>query len=146
MSQVIIALSNQTGQPVISERKSAAGSAIKAGYLLQQNAANEVLEHAVAGGSGQKLFALPNLPVGGTTSDTYAVGDSVRLGAFHSGQEVFVKLAPSAAAIVIGDEIESAGNGTMRVQAAGEVLAYAVESVDNSGDAVNEAFIKVRIA
>ena len=154
MSNVIQALADIAGNAVINEALSAAATAISPGYLVEETSAGEVQEHATAAGSAQKLVALTNLPVGGGISDAYGAAETVRFGAFHSGQKVFLKLAATAPAVVIGDTLESAGDGTIRkalTDAATDdtqrnsVVAYAVEAVDNSGGA-SEVFIEARIA
>ena len=141
------------GEPQVKERLSAAATAIKPGYLVEE-ALGKVQEHSGAGLNAQKLFALTNTIVGGGIDDVYAAADTTRYGAFKTGQEVYALVAASAAAIVDGDALESDGDGTLRVlttDAATDdtqrdsVVAYAIEAVDNSGGG-SEARIKVRVA
>ena len=153
-AQVIQALGGINGEPVNNEALSAAASAIKPGHLVEELAAGTVQEHSTAAVNAQKLIALTDTPTGGTIDDAYAVGATVRYGAFNGGQKGFLRLAASAAAIVIGDALQSAGDGTVRIQTTDaatddtqrdSLVAYAVEAVDNSGGGA-EVFIEVRFA
>lgn len=142
------------GEPIIDEKKAAAATAITPGYLIEELAAGTVQEHSSAGDKAQKMFAMPNVANGGTIDDDYVVAETVRYGIFSRGQEVFALLAASAAAIVIGDSLESSGDGTLRkvvTDAATDdterdsTVAYAIEAVDNSGGG-GEVRIKVRVS
>ena len=152
-AQVIQALGGINGEPVSNEALAAAATAILPGYLVEEILAT-VREHSTAAANAQKLIALTNTSNGGTIDDVYAVGETVRYGAFSTGQKGFLRLAASAAAIVVGDVLESAGDGTVRIATADAatdtaqrdaIVAYAVEAVDNSGGGT-EVFIEVRFA
>lgn len=153
-AQVIQALGGINGEPVNNEALAAAATTIKPGHLVEELAAGTVQEHSTAATNAQRLIALTDTPVGGTIDDVYAVGTTVRYGAFNQGQKGFLRLAASAAAIVIGNALQSAGDGTVRIQTAAaatadtardSLVAYAVEAVDNSGGGT-EVFIEVRFA
>lgn len=140
--------------PVVRENLSAAGSAIKPGYLVELNASLEAQAHGTAATNAVKRFALTNIANGGDIDQTYAVGETVRHGIFKSGDEVYALLAAAAAAVTNEAALESAGDGTLRVQTAAaataqsardSVVAYAIEDVDNSGGGA-EARIRVRVA
>lgn len=152
-AQVIQLLTDAKGAFIHNERLAAAGSAIVPGMLVEETG-GEVQEHSTAAGNAQKLFALANLANGNTIDDAYAVGDTVRYGAAHSGQEAYALLAAAATAVTDGAALESAGDGTLRIQTANAatsnaerdgVVAYAMEAVDNSGGG-STARIKVRVA
>ena len=89
-AQVIELLTDINGSLIHSEALSASGSTIVPGDLVTLNAAGEVLEHATADGTAQKLIALTNLANAGTIDDAYLAGETTRFGAAHSGQEVFM--------------------------------------------------------
>lgn len=153
-AQVIQALAGIDGQSIVSEALSAAGTTIEPGDLVEEIAAGTVQEHSTAASTAQKLVALTNLSVGGTIDDVYAVAATVRYGAFHSGQLGFLRLKAAAAAVIIGDALESEGDGTIRKVVAdaatdtaqrNAIVAYAVEAVDNSGGG-SQVFLKVRFA
>ena len=153
-AQVIELLTDPQGQFIHSEAIAAAASAVVPGMLVEETTAGELQEHSVAAGNAQKLFALANLTNAGTIDTVYPVGATARYGAAHSGQEANALLAAAATAVTRGAPLESAGDGTLRVQTADaatdqtqrdSVVAYALEAVDNSGGGTT-ARIRVRVA
>lgn len=153
-AQVIELLTDINGSFIHEEALSASGSAIVPGDLVEETTAGEVQEHSTAAANAQRLIALTNLANASTIDDAYAVGETVRFGAAHSGQKAFMRVAASAPAIVIGDDLESAGDGSVRKAVADAatdtdqrdaIVAYAIEAVDNSGGGTTVR-IKVRIA
>jgi len=153
-AEVIELLADQAGQSVHNEALSAAASAIVPGDLVEELAAGTVQEHSTAAANAQKLFALTNLANGSDIDAAYAVGETTRYGAFSSGQEVFARVAAAAPAIVIGDALESAGDGTVRKAVADAatdtaqrdaIVGYAIEAVDNSGGGT-VVRLKIRVA
>jgi len=140
VTQVIQLTGGIAGEPVVRENK-AAGT-ITPGDLIERITAGTVQRHGTAAVNSNKAFALPNIADGGTIDDDYTTGESVRYGLFHTGQEVNALVAAGAPAIVIGDELESAGDGTLRKALADaatdtvqrdSIIAYAEVAVDNSG-------------
>ena len=153
-AEVIELLADAAGQSVHNEALAAAGSSIIPGDLVEEPSAGGAQEHSGAGLNAQKLFALTNLGTGGDVDAAYAVGETARYGAFSSGQEVFARVAAAATAIPKGAALESAGDGTLRVQtvaaatantARDSVVGYALEAVDNSGGGT-VVRIKIRVA
>ena len=153
-AQVIELLTDPQGQFIHSEAITAAASAVVPGMLVEETTAGTLQEHSTAAGNAQKLFALANLTNAGTIDTAYAVGATARYGAAHSGQEANALLAAAATAVTRGAPLESAGDGTLRVQGASaatsqlqrdSVVAYALEAVDNSGGGTT-ARIRVRVA
>lgn len=142
-TQVISLVSGVAGCPILNERLAAAAG-ILPGHLVEE-AGGEVAVHSTAGGAAQKLFAQKNIAVAGDINAAYADGETVSYGAYHAGQEVLGVVAAAADAITDGAALESAGDGTLRVLASGAIVAYAMESVDNSG-AATVARIKIRVA
>ena len=139
------------GRGIRKERISAA--AITPGYLVDFNAAGLVLKHAGAGLNASAAFAVEDELNGKAITEAWASGDQVVYEIMPSGSEVYALVAAAAAAIVIGDELESAGDGTLRkltVDVATDntqriaVVARAIEAVDNSGGGT-EARLKVEI-
>lgn len=134
------------GQPVYNE-DGLAGEAIKPGHLV--DGVTTILKHASAGGACPRTFALERdeLGQGLTGIDTnaggpdYAVGDTVKVGAFHPGQHVNAYIA-SGQNINENDRLESAGDGTLRVFSAGVILARALE---DSGAVTDLTRIRVEI-
>jgi len=153
-AQVIEALGDNAGDSIHNEALTAAASAVKPGHLVEELAAGTVQEHSTAATNAQKLVALTNLCNGKTIDDAYGVAETCRYGAFRAGQLAFLRVAASAPAIVIGDALESAGDGTVRKQVTDSatddtqrnaLVGHAVEAVDNSGGGT-EVFIKIRFA
>ena len=144
-NQVIELLTDTKGSTIHNEAKAAAGSAIVPGDLIEVTATGEVQEHSTAQGTGQNAYALTNLPNASTIDDAYAVGTLVRYGVAHSGQKINARVAIGAAAIAIGDALESAGDGTLQAFKTGAILGYANEAVDNSAGSV-VARISINVA
>ncbi len=75
-------------------------------------------------------------------SADYAIGDTVKVGAFHAGQR-FLGFIVSGQDITADDLLEAAGDGTFEILAGAEPLVRAVETVDASG--VVEADVPIRL-
>ena len=134
------------------------GGTITPGDLVMVNSSNLLVRHSTAKGQAMPAFAVENDLEGKTIDDNYVVNDYVQSEIMRTGDEILARVAASASAIVIGDFLESAGDGTLRkltpssqsgttpfaVTPAGLAVAQAIEAVDNSagGSAVR---IKVRI-
>ncbi len=130
-----------------------AGGAINPGYLVALAADGDVDAHGGAGLNAMRCFALENELVGDGVGDAYAAGERVKCWFPAPGSEVLAVLAASAAAIVIGDFLESDGDGTLRIATADAatdtaqrvgIVGQAIEAVDNSGGGT-EVFIQVAI-
>lgn len=142
-AQVISLLTSVSGAPIISERLSGV-SGIIPGMLVKESAGT-VSKNTTADALAPKLFAQTNMPVGGTIDTAYASGETVRYGAYHSGQQVNALLPAAAAAIADGAPLTSSGDGTLKIGTAANAIAYAMEAVDNSGGGTTVR-IKARIA
>jgi hypothetical protein len=104
--------------------------------------------HNVATSYSEPFFAIENeifgrgvnLGMGFSNSNysvDYAVGDNVLIEACYTGMAVNVNIAAGAPAILKGDLMESAGNGTMRkTVTVASAIGRAAEAVDNSASAV----------
>jgi hypothetical protein len=93
-----------------------AGGGITPGMLVQRESDDTVVVHAVAGGSVAPLFALEDENQGNDIADAYVSGDVVKLWRPVPGEQVYAFLDNSGTAVVIGDFLESAGNGKLRKQ------------------------------
>ena len=152
-AQVIALLTAMLGELIKNELIAATGSAIVPGMLVEETAGGEVQEHSTAAVSAQKLFALPNIATGGTVDKVYAAEETASYGAAHSGQVVSALVATAAPAIVIGDALQSAGDGTLRKvvtsaatadTARDSTVGYAMEALTNVSG--SNARLKVRVA
>lgn len=124
-----------------------AGGAITPGHLLNRNTAGSFVVHAAAGGNASPIFAMEKDYVGKEISVAYASGERVQALYAAPGDEVYALVPASAAAIVVGDFLESNGDGTLKKYVARTVaeggaasyevfdrriVARAIEAVDNS--------------
>ena len=131
-----------------------AAVAINPGYLLERvSGADTIQPHSTAAASAQKIFAVENELAGSEITVAYAIDDTVFFESAGPGQMVNALLPASAAAIVRGDFLESAGDGTLRLVAAdaatdeaqrNALIAVAREDVDNSAGGT-EVRIKVEV-
>jgi len=108
-----------------------AASAITPGHLVELNSDGDVLSHSTPAGAAMKQFAIEGALQGNGITDAYAAEDPVRVWTPQPGDEVYALLADGETA-VIGDFLESAGDGTLAVYSAGVIVAQATEAVDMS--------------
>ncbi len=92
-----------------------AGGAITPGHLVE-GPATAIIVHNSAGLNAQKKFALENEVVGGDIDDAYASADTVLLGTFPPGSIVLA--IADGVGVTAEDDVESNGDGTLRVAAA----------------------------
>ncbi len=130
-----------------------AGGTITPGMLIAEGSAGTVAVHATAGGAVIPLFALEDELQGKEITDNYSSGDKVQCWFPYRGDQVYAILADGETA-VIGSLLESNGDGTLRVYAAGSageaeapmsIVAQATEALDLSNSAVATGRIVVRI-
>ena len=83
---------------------------------VEITSADKVQAHSTAGGKAEKLFALEDYPQGNGLSDDYSALDTVLLLEASPGDKVYATLddASNVTAVVIGDFVESAGDGRLR--------------------------------
>lgn len=132
--------------------------ALSPGELVELNTSGQVIAHGTAKEIVTPAFVVENELLGSEITVDYAALDNVVYEVMPPGSEVLARLPASAAAVVIGDLLESAGDGTLRKQtpfsqsgstpfavtAEGHAIARAIEAVDNSGGGT-EVFIKVEV-
>jgi len=112
------------GVPTYNEH-GVASEAITPGHLVQ--GVTTIAKHATAGGAAARTFALERDEMGDDINTAYAIGDVVKVGSFSPG-DVVNAIVASGAAIAAGSFVESAGNGLLRVYAAGTRIGRAVET------------------
>ena len=116
-----------------SRKEDVAAETITPGHLIALTSANKLIKHAVAAAKAQTMFAIENEVFGQGIDVNYVVNDNVLYGVFRPGDEVNALVAAAAPAIVIGDYVESAGNGTVRkVATVATAIGMARQAVDNS--------------
>lgn len=124
-----------------------AAGAITPGHLLAITSAGKYVVHGTAKGYAATIFADMNSLIGKGLDDAYAANDFVQGWFLARGSEVNALVAAGAAAIAVGDYLESAGDGTLRKKTSesqlgsgtytytseGHAVAIALVAVDNSG-------------
>jgi hypothetical protein len=113
------------GVPTYNENGVASENGIIPGMLVQ--GVTTIAKHNVAGGVAARTFALERDEMGDALDVAYVIGDVVKVGSFSPGDVVNAVVA-SGANIAAGSFVESAGNGAVRVYAAGTRIGRAVET------------------
>lgn len=121
----------------INKEHHSTAAAITPGDLLVLNSSGNVLRHNVAAAFATPVFALENMLIGNDIDTDYANEDLIQTGYFQKGAEVFAFVGTSAAAIVIGDPLESDGSGSLRI-VAGDVAGARAEVTIGITDAAVE--------
>ena len=136
------------GKDLSMMKELVAGGTITPGHLLAINASGKYVVHPTAAGRAMRIFADMADLIGKGIDDNYSVNDNVYAWVVPQGAEINALVAASATAIVVGDYLESAGDGTLRKATAasglavpngggtvvlpGNAVAQALEAVDNS--------------
>jgi len=122
------------------EGEGIAGGAITPGHLIMRNSSNALVVHNKARGNCQKMFALENELYGGDIDTAYASGDRVPYFIPKRGDVVLCRIKASEN-IVIGDVLESAGDGTLQeltqtstsdLEYPNSIVGYALEATNVS--------------
>lgn len=135
------------------------GGAITPGHLVALNTAGKWVVHPTAKGEALRAFAVEADYNGKGIDDAFVNNDWAQVWLVPPGAEINALVAPEAAAIVVGDEVESAGDGTVRKKtpssqlgsgaytytSAGHVIGIALQAVDNSGNAASSARLQILI-
>lgn len=116
-----------------------ANGAITPGHLLLIQNTKKLVVHNVAGGMQLRLFALENAAVGKDLTQAYASGDFVYGTIAQPGDQINALVAISAPAIVAGDLLESAGDGTLRKASLATVPAI----TDSTGGTPSATFAAI---
>lgn len=127
MAKRVIAL---LGEPLQNE-DAAAAEAITPGMLVNLNSSGLLIKHAAAAGVAARNWAMERDEMGQSIDVAYAIGDTVKVGAFHQGMRVNAFLA-SGQNVALGAFLESAGNGALKVVSAGFPVGRALEAVNNT--------------
>ncbi|HZR80352.1 MAG TPA: hypothetical protein VFD92_04570 [Candidatus Binatia bacterium] len=148
---VLYGIATQVGEGTV------AGGTITPGDLLARSSATQMIRHGNAGRNHAFLFAdnVPDRNKG--IDDDYSANDNVRVVVPTRGAIMNANLAANAAAVAIGDALESNGNGKLRKhtpQAVNEggaasytiyaeaIVGYALEAIDNSA---NGSPVRIRV-
>lgn len=126
-----------------------AAAAITPGHLVELTSADKFQKHSTQSGNQDATFALENATLGKTITDDWASGDTVTARTFQRGDQVYAILTTSQT-VVIGDLLESAGDGTLQkyaqdstgVYRLNQIVAKAIEAVTTTG---STSRIKIQI-
>jgi len=88
-------------------------------------------KHATAAGAGVRAVATEQSMLNKGVDIDYAAGDLMEVSELAGGSSAWMLIA-SGQNIVFGQNLESAGNGTLRAIAAGVALFQALETKNNS--------------
>lgn len=119
------------GDPLRNE--ALAGGAITPGDLITWSAGTLVVNATAADVDAQRMVAVENDLRGDDIDTDYASGDQVQYVKPRAGDELYMWIEASHAAVVIGDALESASGGDLQALSTGRIICFAVEDVDNSG-------------
>lgn len=123
------------GNPIQKERF--ASAALSPGHLLEVLSTGKVQKNTNASVLVSRNFALENEVLGEDLTDAYAAEDTVLYGAFPAGAEVNARVAVGATAIVIGDRLEAAADGTVRKLSTADNLTLTGAVTDDDSAASN---------
>lgn len=136
--------------------------------MLVENAPTGVRAHSGAGGNAYPIFATEDSFQGKTVDEAYAIGDQVQLWIPGRGDQVNAILEDGET-VIIGDWLESAGNGKLRKHVADVVdeswaassaqegntialsvvpraiIAQAMEAVDMSGTSAADSDGRIHV-
>lgn len=143
-----IVLISRTGA---EHEEALAHAALSPGHLIKLNSAGKVLKHSTEGGDAETLFAVEDALQGKTTADAYAADDVVSHHVAARGDVVQAMLAPGAN-YAIGDELISAGDGTLKKASAAssgvsvkQIIATVVKAKNLSASGAVAALGVVRV-
>jgi hypothetical protein len=127
-------------------REATASGSIRPGMLLERTSTAKTLKaHSVAGGNAERMFAIEDYTQGGDLADTYTTANKFLYIHCKAGDRVAALITEDSSAaggdVNIGDPLESAGTGALRVHSADSagavefpeaIVAYADEAIDMS--------------
>lgn len=137
----------------IRTREALASEAMLPGHIVEYVSTGKVQKNDRAGDVLvnklvvlQKDYDGQGIIAGNHGTFSYATDDQVIIGQFASGSEVVLRVPASAAAIVIGDHLQTVAGGTVQklANAANIPFAVALEALDNSAGGA-EAYIRAMI-
>lgn len=132
------------GTPIQNE--AIAQEEIFPGHLVEYRSDGQVEKQDTAQQDCRRSWAMENGWLGESIRTSYKANDRVMIAAMHAGQQVQARVAASATAIVIGDALEAAGDGTVRkLTANGAIIGWALEAIDNSSGST-EVFVNMEVA
>lgn len=130
------------------QEEARAAGVIKPGQLLELNVDGDVIPHDTPLGDAERAFALEDALQGRTIADDYASGELVSYVIANRGDVVYGWLTVGEVT-TIGSFLCSDGSGNLMVRDESDVaidlIAVALEAIDNSESGDNNARIRVRV-
>lgn len=130
-----------------------ADAAITPGDLVERTATG-IKRHATAGGSAMPIFALDSPDQNRGIDSDYVTGEDTPVAIAQAGLLVNALLAANADAVLVGDPLGSAGDGTLRKVTAGQAtrakvtigtgdaaVEYEATSPGNEGNAISIQYL-----
>lgn len=128
----------------------AANAAITPGHLVELMSTNKIKVHAAVGGNAvPKMFALEDELQGKEIDDAYAADAPVQVWVTQPGEVVYA-LLHDGEEVVIGDPLDSAGDGTLRkATLAGaidnQIVGIALEALNLTGSSGEEPTMRIPV-
>lgn len=105
--------------PNVYEGLAKASSNLVPGMLAERFSDGTIRPHSTAGGSASRSFVRERDYASGSIDSVFADGDTVMVIAARPGDRIYAFLPANAPAVVLGNYLESNGDGTLRLAAAG---------------------------
>jgi len=129
----------------------AGAAGIYPGMLLKKNSSGEAVIHDDEGGFSERMVAVENALLGGTTTTVYTSGEALQYVMALPGEELMMLLEDEQNAI-IGSQLISAGNGKLKLvgdlesgEVTDQIIAEAMEAQDLTGSNTSDTLTKVRM-
>ena len=119
-----------------------AAGTIKPGHLVEEDSSGTCVVHSSAGGVAQRFIAEIDALQDNTLDDDYSSGDLVSMNVELPGNEVQMYLK-AGESVAIGEDLESAGDGTLQAYTSGIVIAQAREVKDLSASGAVDTLMRV---
>lgn len=132
------------GGPIIKVNEHPAGVAITPGMLIDgYNDAGtyKYRPHNSADAAVQRRFALEQISLNKGVDYPYAIGDLVEAAIFEPGSTVWA-IIPSGQNIVVGDKLQSNGDGRVKELSTGQVIG---EALDGPGAVTEDTRIRMEV-
>jgi homospermidine synthase len=119
-----------------------AHATITPGHLVELLSTGKIRAHGTASGNALPMFALEDELQGKSISDNYGANDKVQVWIPYRG-DIVNAILKDGQNVVVGDFLESAGDGTLQKHVAdstgdylvNQIVGVAVEALDMSGSA-----------
>jgi hypothetical protein len=126
------------GEGIVKEAQ--AGGTVTPGHLVVKASTGKYVVHPSAELNAYPCFAMEKDFVGKDITTTYVLNELIQVCIPQKGSDIYALLPANAIAVIVGDELVSNGDGTLKkVTAAAvavnnirRVVAVALEAIDNS--------------